>query len=257
MKIVVLLRGLRGGPAAPLIEDRLGQDERAALNLALELARSTPGSHSVTALTVGDDPHDAVLRYASARGADALVRLWDKQIGDVDFQGIALGIVATLRHLGFDLILAGRQSEDLSLGSVGPAVADGLDVPHLNAVHRIEISSEGAALRAERFHLGRLYAHILPLPSLLTVVPAPGDTHSVEPAPGPRDREDPPVVQRLNLRDVGMDAALLESRRPLALHPQPQTPPSYETAWAEDVETVGEHLADLGLLLPSSPATGP
>lgn len=254
MKIVVLLRGIRERPTASVLGDRLGRDEQAALSLAVELARTTPGAHTVTTLTVGDDQHEAILGYAAAHGANAVVRLWDEQLAEVDTQGIALSIAATLRHLGFDLLLAGRQSEDLALGSLGPAVAESLDLPHLIAVHRAEILPQGATLRAERYHDGRLYAHTLPLPSLLTVVPAPRKEAGAEEADQEGDAEasvdrgEAPAPQLLGLRDVGMDAALLEGRRPFALHPQPDTPPAYETAWVEDVDTVAEHLVDLGIL---------
>ena len=72
-------------------------------------------------------------------GADEAVQIADPALEGSDPFAVSKVLAAYLKDKPFDLILAGRQAMDDDAGIVGPAVAEVLGIPHVNAVIGLEI----------------------------------------------------------------------------------------------------------------------
>lgn len=202
MKLVVLVRRLRarpdGGPAA----ETLGCCDAAALETALALKRTVAGA-TVVAVAAGDAAReDAALAHALALGADRGLRVDDAAVKGLDYHGIARVLAAAVRHVGYDLVLAGDRSEDEVQGAVGPAVAEALGVPHLTGTLRVEL--EPGLARATRRDLGVVRTLRLKLPALLTIVTYDGERAR----PGAAAR----AVEGLDFATLGIQAMELKHR---------------------------------------------
>lgn len=168
MKIVVLLRRLRGRPDGATASQLLGCCDLAALRAAVTLKAAVPTAQLVAVAAGPADREDAALRHALMVGADRAVRVDDPGLESVDYHGIARVLAGAVKHVGFDLVLAGDRSEDEVQGAVGPAVAETLAVPHLTGV--LDLRLEPGAALATRRDAGLVRTLKLPLPALLTVV---------------------------------------------------------------------------------------
>ncbi|MFQ6074151.1 MAG: electron transfer flavoprotein subunit beta/FixA family protein [Candidatus Bathyarchaeia archaeon] len=123
---------------------------------------------TVTALTVGSEESDAVLRKCLARGADNAIRLTDPRFEGSDGYAVAKILSRAIKDLPFDLILTGAQAGDDGYAVVGPALAELLGVPHVTMVKRIELNGEVA--RVSRELEGGLQEIVeVKLPALLTI----------------------------------------------------------------------------------------
>jgi len=92
----------------------------------------------VTVLTVDNKKVDA-LRRGISMGADEAIQVTDPALEGSDPFATARILTAYLKDKPFDLILAGRQAMDDDAGIVGPAVAELLGIPHVNAVVGLEV----------------------------------------------------------------------------------------------------------------------
>jgi len=92
----------------------------------------------VTVLTVDNQRVDA-LRRGISMGADEAIQITDPAIEGSDQFTLARILAAYLKDKPFDLILAGRQAMDDEAGIVGPAVAELLSIPHVNAVVGLDV----------------------------------------------------------------------------------------------------------------------
>src|SRR4030066_2238003 len=92
----------------------------------------------VTVLTVDNRRVDA-LRRGISMGADEAIQVADPALEGSDQFTTARVLASYLKDKPFDLILAGRQAMDDDAGIVGPAVAELLDIPHVNAVVGLDV----------------------------------------------------------------------------------------------------------------------
>jgi electron transfer flavoprotein beta subunit len=136
-----------------------------AIEAALKLREKNGGK--VTVLTVDNRKVDA-LRRGIAMGADDAVQLTDPAIEGSDPFGIARILSAYLKDKPFDLILAGRQAMDEDAGIVGPAVAEWLDLPHVNAIVGIEVDGPKKEAKVTREIESGKEVLTCSLPALLT-----------------------------------------------------------------------------------------
>jgi electron transfer flavoprotein beta subunit len=164
MRVVVLLRRLRGRPDGQTAPGLLGRCDEAALAAALSLRGEDT---SITALAAGPEREVDVLSRAVGSGATRAVRIGDPLLDSLDYHGIARVLASAARHLGYDLILAGDRSEDEVQGAVGPAVAELLSIPHLTSV--LDLRAEGRSVLATRRERGMVRTLKLALPALITV----------------------------------------------------------------------------------------
>src|SRR4030066_1346971 len=107
-----------------------------AIEAGLKLKEKFSGK--VTVLTVDNKRVDA-LRRGIAMGADDAIQITDPALEGSDQFAIAKALAAFLKDKPFDLILAGRQAMDDDAGIVGPAVAELLGIPHVNAVVGLDV----------------------------------------------------------------------------------------------------------------------
>ncbi len=137
-----------------------------ALEEALILKEKLGGS--VTALTMGPNGADAVLRRCLAKGADRAIWLKDEAFEGSDAYATARTLQSAIKDLSFDLILTGAQSSDYGNSAVGVYLAELLGIPHASMVKKVD--AQGESLRVNRELEGGLEEVIeLGTPALLTI----------------------------------------------------------------------------------------
>jgi len=131
---------------------------------------------SVLALTLGPKDAEGALRAALAIGADRALRLWCSQATEWGPFTVAAALAACIRSdiSTPDFILCGDSASDWSSGTVGPALAEYLNLPQITGVMQLNTVKEQAqntvTLQVTR-KLERGYRELLEAqpPLLLTV----------------------------------------------------------------------------------------
>jgi electron transfer flavoprotein beta subunit len=93
----------------------------------------------VTAVTLGPEGSEDILRRCLAIGADRAVRLDDPAFAGSDASCVARILAGAIKEMKFDLVMTGAQASDDLQAQVGPAVAEFLGVPHAALVNKLEI----------------------------------------------------------------------------------------------------------------------
>lgn len=119
-------------------------DEWYALVRALELKESLGGS--VTTITVGTAPDDAIIRKAFAIGADEGVRV-DAEPTDAYF--VAFQISEYARQNGFDLVLLGKETINYNGSQVGGMLAELLDQPFISLATKLNVAGNVATAEVD------------------------------------------------------------------------------------------------------------
>ena len=125
------------------------------------------GEGTVTAITLGPEEDEEVLRRCLAMGADQARRI-DPGERTLDGHGTARVLARVIAGLPFDLILCGVQAEDDNQGMVGIMVAEHLGLAHASVVTGIEPREEGLVVQSE-LEGGVDERSKIALPALLTV----------------------------------------------------------------------------------------
>ena len=125
------------------------------------------GEGTVTAITIGREEDEEVLRRCLAMGADQARRI-DPGEGTLDGQGVARILARGLADIPFDLILCGVQAEDDNQGMVGIMLAEHLGLAHAAVVTGIE-PREGELIVQCELEGGMDERSKIKLPALLTV----------------------------------------------------------------------------------------
>ena len=115
-------------------------DER-ALEVALSFADTHPDA-DVVAVSMGPEAATATLRKALAMGAHSAVQIVDEALRGADLSLTAEVLAATLRRIGFDLVVAGNLSTDGSSGVLPAMLAEHLGVPHATSLSAVEIADD-------------------------------------------------------------------------------------------------------------------
>lgn len=118
-----------------------------ALEEAIRIKERTGGR--VTALTVGKEADEEVLRRALALGADEALRIWDPALEEADAYVVAKVLARAIKDLPYDLILTGVQAADDGYALVGVTLAELLSIPHVTLVTSIEFKDKAARVRRE------------------------------------------------------------------------------------------------------------
>lgn len=141
-----------------------------ALELAIQIRDKIPGA-TVTALCLGDEESEDVLRRALAFTANAAVRVWDEEWENLDGQAVGHILAQTIKSIGgAQLILTGYQASDIEEGLVGPVMAEELGIPCLTLVSDLEVEEGNvkATLEVE----GGYAVVSVPTPSIFTIISA-------------------------------------------------------------------------------------
>ncbi len=123
---------------------------------------------TVTAVTVGNEDDEDVLRRCLAIGADRAIRIEVGDISRFDSFGISKIISHVIKDLPFDLIFTGVLAEDDYHGMVGMMMAEELNINHANMVTAIEIE-DGKARTTSELEGGLSEVSLIELPALLTI----------------------------------------------------------------------------------------
>ncbi|MCQ6279081.1 electron transfer flavoprotein subunit beta/FixA family protein [Bacillus sp. EB600] len=139
-----------------------------ALELAIQLRDKTPGA-TVTALCLGDESSEDVLRRALAFTADSAVRVWDEEWEDLDGQAVGHILAQTIKTIGgAQIVLTGYQASDIEEGLVGPVLAEELSIPCVTLVSDLEV--DGDSVKATREAEGGYSVVRVPIPAVFTVI---------------------------------------------------------------------------------------
>ena len=136
-----------------------------AIEEAVRLKEKLEGT--VTAVTIGDEDDEEVLRRCLAIGADRAIRI---DPGDLDLDAFVIGriLAEVIRGLDYDLIFTGVQADDHNSGMVGGILAEHLGIAHSSVVTGLEVDGEEATIRIE-LEGGMDEVAKISFPALLTV----------------------------------------------------------------------------------------
>ena len=136
-----------------------------AVEAALQLNEKNPGGE-VTVISLGTDAAQEQIRKALSMGADKGVLLKADRVPN-DSLAIAQALAAELGGGGYDVIFFGKKAIDSDAQTVGPMVAELLDVAGVTGVSKLEIAGgKGTAQRAVE---GGVEVVEFSLPAVVTV----------------------------------------------------------------------------------------
>lgn len=134
-----------GQPKIAGVPTAMNPFDEFAVEAAVRLKESVPGS-TATALTVGSDAADSVLREAIARGVDGGVLVTGAEFEGGDSYATSLALSAALKKLHADkpvsIVIFGKNTSDASAGVVGTQTAAWLDWASVSAVKKLEAIDE-------------------------------------------------------------------------------------------------------------------
>jgi len=122
---------------------------------------------TVTAVTIGDEESEDVLRRALAMGADKAIRI-DPEGRELDGFVISKLLAKAVKDLEYDLVLTGVQADDDNNAMVGIMLAEELGLSHAAVVTGVEPEGDVATIRVE-LEGGMDEISRIKLPSLLTI----------------------------------------------------------------------------------------
>lgn len=114
----------------------INPDDKSGLEAALVLKESH-GAH-VTVITMGPPQADLALREAMAMGADRAILLTDRAFAGADTWATSSALAGALKHIPYDLIIAGRQAIDGDTAQVGPQIAEHLQIASIAYVEELQ-----------------------------------------------------------------------------------------------------------------------
>lgn len=120
-------------------------DEWYALVRAIELKEAGIAT-DVHLINVGRVSAEPIIRKALALGGDEAVRI---DADSTDPYEVASYIAAYAKDKGYDLVLCGKESIDFHNGSVGPMLAELLDLDFIGFASNINIEGKDAIVKRE------------------------------------------------------------------------------------------------------------
>jgi electron transfer flavoprotein beta subunit len=137
-----------------------------ALEEALLIKEKLVGT--VTAITMGPEGADAVLRRCLAKGVDRAIWLKDEYFEGGDAYVTAKVLHAAIKNIKFDLVFTGAQADDDGYSAVGGILAELLQLKYAHSVKKVIIDEDILTVNRE-LEGGLEEAVELPMPTLLTV----------------------------------------------------------------------------------------
>ncbi len=145
----------------------INECDRYAVEEAVQLKEKLGGT--VTAITLGTEGSDDVLRRCLATGADQAIRLTDQAFVYADAAGTARLFAGAVKDMKFDLVMVGAQASDDLQAQIGPMLAECLGVPHATLVNKLEILEDNK-IKAHRELEGGLDEVVeIQLPALVSI----------------------------------------------------------------------------------------
>ena len=141
--------------------------DKHAIEAALQIVEKQ-GDGKVTAVCLGSDMADKVVKEAIAMGCHEAIRIENSDAEITHFFYVAKILAATAKKIGeFDLLLFGMQSYDYGTAAMAPMVSEFLDLPLACWVERLEI--EGNEVIAEKVIEGGNRKVKLQIPAVLSI----------------------------------------------------------------------------------------
>jgi electron transfer flavoprotein beta subunit len=103
----------------------------------------------VTAITVGPEESEDVLRRALALGADDAIRVTDPAMEGSDAYATATILAAAIKDIPYDLIFTGVQADDDGYAQVGASLSELLGIPHATLITALELDGKKAKVNRE------------------------------------------------------------------------------------------------------------
>ncbi len=138
-----------------------------AVEAGLQLKEKVGGT--VTAITMGPPQAEEALREVISMGVDEAFLISDRAFAGADTWATAYTLASAIKHIGYDLVICGKQAIDGDTAQVGPEVAEFLRVPHVAYVKAIEEVSPERIVVHRMMEEGYDVVE-MPLPGLITVV---------------------------------------------------------------------------------------
>lgn len=122
----------------------------------------------VTVIGVGPQRVVESLRTALAMGADEAIHVDDPAAEGSDALGIARILTAAIKQVPFDLVFCGQRAVDDDNAQVGAALAEGLQIPLLSVITKVEFSEDKTKVKVNRPVEGATWVLETTLPALIT-----------------------------------------------------------------------------------------
>lgn len=122
---------------------------------------------TVTAITIGDEDDEEILRRAMAMGADKSIRI-DPGTRTLDGFVTSKILSEVIKGLEYDLVLTGVQADDDNCGMVGIMLAEHLGLAHSAVVTGVEAEGNEATIKIE-LEGGLDEVSKIKLPALLSI----------------------------------------------------------------------------------------
>ena len=138
--------GSKTGVREDMLAYVINEWDNYAVEEAILLKEKSEGT--VTAITVGNDDDEEVLRRSLAMGADRAIRI-DPGDHDLDSFVLSRTLAEVIKGMDYDLVLAGVQADDDNHGMVGIMPAEHLGLAHAAVVNGLEPEGDGATISVE------------------------------------------------------------------------------------------------------------
>ena len=160
MKICVLVKEVPDAAVEKRIDPSTGRMDRSgeknlnpydthAIEAAMQIREGGAVEvDEIVAVTMGPESAVRALHKAVSLGADRSVHLTDDALAGSDVAATGYALAKALEKESPDLVLLGQQSDDGECYTIGAVVADHLKMPSLTQVIKMDVESDGAALRA-------------------------------------------------------------------------------------------------------------
>ena len=144
----------------------INHDDKTGIEAALQLKEQLGGT--VTVVSMGPPQADVALREALAMGCDDAYLVSAREFGGSDTYATSGIIAAALKHIGYDLIITGRQAIDGDTAQVGPQIAEHLNLPVISYAQDIKI--DGDSVIVQRQYEDRYHELKAKMPCLITAL---------------------------------------------------------------------------------------
>jgi electron transfer flavoprotein beta subunit len=141
--------------------------DKHAIEAALRIVEEK-GEGKVTAVCLGSDMADKVVKEAIAMGCHEAIRIENSDAEVTNFYSVAKILAATAKKIGeYDLLLFGMQSYDFGTATMAPMVSEFLDLPVACWVEKVSI--EASKIKVEKVIEGGTRTVELQLPAVLSI----------------------------------------------------------------------------------------
>ncbi len=141
--------------------------DKHAIEAALRIVEEK-GEGKVTAVSLGSDMADKVVKEAIAMGCHEAIRIENSDAEITNFFSVAKILAAAVRKIGtYDLILFGMQSYDFGTATMAPMVSEFLDLPTASWVERLTLTDDKVIV--EKIIEGGIRKIELGMPAVLSI----------------------------------------------------------------------------------------